>query len=86
MYDESLPRYAALAQQIAELTAMADQAYLASAKGNGIGVLNSLSWDRTEWLKVDETWQKRDRAGTGRRGFERSIPCDYRTDGIEDQA
>jgi len=57
-YDESLPRYASLIEQIADLTRKADQAYLSSAKGDGTAVLNSLSWDRTQWLKINGNWRQ----------------------------
>lgn len=55
VYDESLPRYAALMAEVQELTAAADAAML------GVGdtpiVLNSLSWDRAEWLKAGDAWR-----------------------------
>lgn len=62
VYDESLPRYAALSGKIAELTRQADQAYLSSAgavdaAGDSGAIFNSLSWARTQWLKVDGKWK-----------------------------
>jgi len=55
VYDESLPRYAALMDEVSELTAAADTAMLGA--GNTPLVLNSLSWDRAEWLKTGEEWR-----------------------------
>ncbi len=60
VYDESLARYAALAAEIAELTAAAD-ATLLGAIGRGaavrpVTVLNSLSWQRDEWLRLGAGW------------------------------
>jgi len=55
VYDESLPRYAALMAEVQELTAAADAACLST--GDTPIVLNSLSWDRQEWLKVGNEWR-----------------------------
>jgi len=54
VYDESLPRYAALLAEVLELTAAADAALL--GVGDTPVVLNSLGWNRAEWLKTGETW------------------------------
>ena len=56
VYDESLPRYAALLEEVAALTEAADRAWLGS--GSATAVVNSLSWDRQEWLKSgDGKWR-----------------------------
>ena len=55
VYDESLARYAALLSEVEELTASADRSWLGS--GDLPLALNSLSWDREEWLKVDDQWR-----------------------------
>jgi len=55
VYDESLPRYAALMAEVQELTAAADAACLGA--GDTPLALNSLSWDREEWLKVNNQWR-----------------------------
>ena len=49
VYNESLPRYAALLAKVEELTAAADAACLGA--GELPIAVNSLSWDREEWLK-----------------------------------
>ncbi len=54
VYDESLPRYAALLAEVQELTTAADAAMLGA--GDTLLALNSLSWDRAEWLKVGDQW------------------------------
>ncbi len=60
VYDESLARYAALTAEVAELTRAADATLLgAIARGDAarpVVVLNSLSWPRTEWLRLDAGW------------------------------
>ena len=48
VYDECLPRYAVLYD---ETKALIQQAY-----GKGEYVINSLSWDRTGWEKIDGKW------------------------------
>ncbi|MGI4787527.1 MAG: alpha-mannosidase [Janthinobacterium lividum] len=55
VYDESRPRYAALLAEVAELTAASDRASLGT--GESTLALNSLSWDREEWLNVDGQWR-----------------------------
>ena len=54
VYDESLLRYAALLAEVEELTAAADAACLGA--GDAPLAINSLSWDRTEWLKDGTSW------------------------------
>ena len=56
VYDESLTRYAALSEEVAALTVGADRAI--TGQGTETWVVNSLSWDRTEWLKSGETWRQ----------------------------
>ncbi len=62
VYDESLERYADMARKIENLRDKADAALLATADTKGLeeplAVINSLSWEREEWLRVDETWLK----------------------------
>lgn len=60
VYDESLARYAALAEQVATLTAKADSTWVP-----GQAVVNSLSWDRTEWIKADGRWRLAQVPGMG---------------------
>ncbi len=55
VYDESLPRYAALLAEVVDLTAAADAAMLGA--GGTLLALNSLSWDRAEWLKAGDAWR-----------------------------
>ncbi len=57
VYDESLARYGVLTEQVAALTAEADAAFFASPGGQSTAVLNSLSWDRSQWLKVNDQWR-----------------------------
>jgi alpha-mannosidase len=63
VYDESVPRYAAL---LAEVEALRDDrlaALAATVDGSGVAqpvlVVNSLSWERREWLDLGEgRWQQ----------------------------
>jgi alpha-mannosidase len=59
VYDESLPRYAALADKISEMTCHADQAVVGSmeAGNDSMVIFNSLSWERTQWLNIEGKWQ-----------------------------
>jgi alpha-mannosidase len=58
VYDESLPRYQILTDQIVALTKAADAAYLsASTSGDAMVVLNSLSWAHQQWLKIGSAWK-----------------------------
>ena len=62
VYDEALARYGVLTREVEELTAATDAA-LCRQIGRPrfeqpVVVLNSLSWDREEWLKRDERWIK----------------------------
>jgi alpha-mannosidase len=56
VYTESLDRYAVLTEEVALLTAEADRAWLGES-GSGAAAVNSLSWDRMEWLKTDGGWR-----------------------------
>src|SRR5437879_7540682 len=60
VYDEAMPRYRALFEEAAALTAAADAALCGQIDGAGaerpVVVLNSLSWDRSDWLKLDGAW------------------------------
>jgi alpha-mannosidase len=58
VYDESVTRYHILEKQVVDLIAAADQAYLAGVAkpGDGAIIFNSLSWPRSQWLKVDNRW------------------------------
>ncbi|MBN1372481.1 MAG: alpha-mannosidase [Anaerolineaceae bacterium] len=57
VYDESLPRYAALLEEVEGLTAQA-QAALTGQPGGKSVVFNSLNWARSEWLRLDSGWRK----------------------------
>lgn len=48
VYEESLARYQILYEEI--------QALIASLYGNGAYAINSLSWDRCGWEKIDGKW------------------------------
>ncbi len=60
VHDEALPRYEALLAETATLTAAADAALCGridgSAASRPVVVINSLSWDRREWLQLDGSW------------------------------
>jgi alpha-mannosidase len=68
VYDESLARYARLAEQVAALTAQAESAYISSLSSRSLlipaeaqpstAIINSLSWERTHWLKICSQWQR----------------------------
>lgn len=54
VYDESLPRYEALLEEVESLTRSATQ----SLNGGGAqaSVFNPLGWQRTEWVRHGHTW------------------------------
>src|SRR4029077_6166190 len=56
----AMPRYEALLAETATLTAAADAALCGridgSAASRPVVVINSLSWDRSEWLQLDGSW------------------------------
>jgi alpha-mannosidase len=60
VYDESLPRYDAMSEEVARLTATADTALVGALGANGaaapVVVANSLSWPRTEWIFAKGCW------------------------------
>ena len=60
VYDECLPRYAALLAETEALLGVAQQAVVAridtAAAQRPVIVFNSLSWERKQWLKVDGAW------------------------------
>jgi alpha-mannosidase len=53
VYDESVPRYAALLEQVEKLTRDAESV----GGGKSTAISNSLSWSRSQWLKVDGKWR-----------------------------
>ena len=55
VYTESLARYEILLAEVARLTADADRAWLGN--GRSLTAINSLSWDRHEWLKAGGAWK-----------------------------
>jgi alpha-mannosidase len=55
VYEETLARYAALMEETIGLTEEADRALL--GKGDQTAVANSLSWDRTEWVRINGEWR-----------------------------
>jgi alpha-mannosidase len=54
IYDESLPRYAAIMEQVGALTARAHATCL--GPGNAEYAFNPLSWERTEWVRTRSGW------------------------------
>ncbi len=60
VYDECLPRYAALLAETEALLGSAQEALAAqidtSAARQPIIVFNSLGWEREQWLKLDDAW------------------------------
>jgi len=73
VYDESLERYEHLLEQTVELTETAyrallkDECYfneaaydslLKDTKGEVYAIINSLSWDRQEWINIEDSWYK----------------------------
>src|SRR5204862_6692773 len=62
VYYESLARYAILTREVEELTAAADaglcRQIARSDSARPVGVINSLCWDRAEWLKLNGRWIK----------------------------
>jgi alpha-mannosidase len=62
VYDEARARYAVLAREVEELTAASDMTLCAqigrSQAKRPVVVVNSLPWDRNEWLRLDGRWLK----------------------------
>jgi len=62
VYDEATPRYEALLKETEALTASADALLSSRIDGSRAGrpvvVINSLSWERTEWLRLAGSWVK----------------------------
>ncbi len=60
VFDECLERYAKLAQEIAELTERMGSALVqkidTSKLTEPILIMNSLSWERRAWFKIDNDW------------------------------
>jgi alpha-mannosidase len=60
VYEEALPRYEALSHEVAELTSAAEAALCGRIDGSRVDrpavVLNSLSWERSEWLQIGGRW------------------------------
>ena len=60
VYDEATPRYEALLQETAALTAARDAALCSRIDGSQaarpVVVVNSLSWERREWLRLAGGW------------------------------
>ncbi len=61
VYDESLARYAEMLTEVETLTAAADAAWSRRLNASGIAkpvaLVNSLSWERRDWVKVGEQWR-----------------------------
>jgi len=57
VYDESLPRYAALLEEVETWIGQAQSA-LTGGAGSQPVAFNSLSWPRSEWLRLDSGWRK----------------------------
>ncbi|HEX3954732.1 MAG TPA: glycoside hydrolase family 38 C-terminal domain-containing protein [Stellaceae bacterium] len=62
VYDEAAPRYEALLAEVTALTGKADRALCsriaAAPATHPTVVLNSLSWERAEWLRLAARWVK----------------------------
>ena len=62
VYDESLERYSAMYEKVHALMKDAYQAFAAVLGSSGMAspyaVFNSTSWDRSEWIKLDNKWVK----------------------------
>src|SRR5262249_24423357 len=62
VYDESRTRYQVLLVQTYKLLGEAQAALIGALDTQGfdkpVVAMNSLSWDREEWVKVDGTWMK----------------------------
>ncbi len=56
VYDESKARYAEMLKEISSLTAAARASLAKGAKGKTL--FNSLSWTRSEWVKLASGWAK----------------------------
>ncbi len=54
VYEESLARYTVLLGEVESLTGAADRSLFGSGQNNGF--VNSLSWDRQEWVRSGDGW------------------------------
>ncbi len=54
VFDESIARYEALLAEVTDLTTVSDTALLGSGTKGALS--NSLSWNRTDWVKVGDDW------------------------------
>lgn len=62
VYDESCQRYEHLLDQVVELTESADNCLYGKSDVQGrtqsAVVINSLSWDRSEWVRIGYSWNR----------------------------
>jgi alpha-mannosidase len=58
VYDESLARYQQISEQIEHLYRQAQQALMHQEQVKAVTVFNPLSWERHEWLQVEDRWQQ----------------------------
>lgn len=81
VYDEALPRYEALSREIDELTASASAALCTRIDGSGVErpvvVVNSLSWNRCEWLRLGGHWVKAAAPGMGYAVVGAAVPSPF---------
>jgi alpha-mannosidase len=56
VYDESLVRYQQISEQIEHLSRQAQQVLMHQNQRSAVTVFNSLSWERREWLRVEDIW------------------------------
>jgi alpha-mannosidase len=74
VYDEATPRYEALLKETEALTASGDAALASRIDGSRAGrpvvVVNSLSWERSEWLRLAGSWVKAAVPPLGYAGFD----------------
>jgi alpha-mannosidase len=56
VYDESLARYQQIREQIGHLNRQAQQALIQQEQGDAVTAFNPLSWERREWVQVEDSW------------------------------
>jgi alpha-mannosidase len=80
VYDECLPRYAALLAATTGLLHAAQQQIAAAvdtaAAGEPVIFFNSLSWEREQWLKIGQTWHNVRTPALGYTVFDATQPGD----------
>jgi len=89
VYDESLPRYETILNRTKSLTQSVWNSFSSQINTSNFDnpalIRNSLSWERKEWIKLDDNWQKVTVPSMGHAVFERQSKgsSDFQTKATE---